>query len=159
MSGRLFRMCPAAVPAPTNDGLTDAVERVGERWTLLLVDQLLAGPRRFGELAEAVRGIAPNVLTTRLRQMESDGVVRSVPYSSRPLRVEYELTDAGRELAGVLALLGTWGRRQRSGPSRSAELPAGPEHRACGTALETRLWCPTCGTAVDDPSAEQLEHL
>jgi DNA-binding HxlR family transcriptional regulator len=142
-----------------SDGLADAVERVGDRWTLLLIDQLLAGPRRFGELASSVAGIAPNVLTARLRQMETDGVVRSTPYSLRPLRVEYELTDAGRELAGALALLATWGRRQRSGPSRGAPHEHGPEHRACGTALEARLWCPTCATVVDEPGADQLEHL
>lgn len=152
-------MRPDAVPSSTSDGLVDAVARVGDRWTLLLIDQLLAGPRRFGELAAGVEGIAPNVLTARLRQMEVDGLVRSTPYSLRPLRVEYELTGAGRELAGVLALMATWGRRQRSGPSKGPPASTGPEHRACGTTLEARLWCPTCAVVVDDPGGEQLEHL
>lgn len=152
-------MRPRTDPTPMSDGLVDAVARIGDRWTLLLIDQLLAGPRRFGELAAAIDGIAPNVLTARLRQMESDGVLRSAPYSMRPLRVEYELTDAGRELAGALALLATWGRRQRSGPSNGAAEDRGPEHRSCGTALEARLWCPTCAVVVEDPGADQLEHL
>jgi DNA-binding HxlR family transcriptional regulator len=152
-------MRPHAAPGSPGDGLVDAVALVGDRWTLLLIEQLLGGPRRFGELADGVDGIAPNVLTARLRQMEVDGLVRSTPYSLRPLRVEYELTGAGRELAGALALMATWGRRQRSGPSRSTPAGAGPEHRACGTTLEARLWCPTCAVVVDDPDGEHLEHL
>lgn len=137
--------------------LAHAVERIGDRWTLLVVDALLAGPRRFGELSDAVGGIAPNVLTARLRQLEGDGLVRSAPYSERPRRVAYELTDAGRELAGALALLASWGRRQRGGghePSRG-----GLTHRTCGAPLDTRLWCPTCDRQVDDPEADELEYL
>jgi DNA-binding HxlR family transcriptional regulator len=141
---------PRSGGAPS--ALVEAVERVGDRWTLLLVDVLLRGPHRFGELSEQVDGIAPNVLTARLRQLEEDGVVRATPYSRRPLRVEYELTDAGRELAGAVALLATWGRR-RGGTA------TGLEHLTCGTALETRLWCPTCDVAVDDPGDDELEHL
>ncbi|HLU41765.1 MAG TPA: helix-turn-helix domain-containing protein [Microthrixaceae bacterium] len=135
--------------------LVHAVERIGDRWTLLVVDALLGGPRRFGELSELVGGIAPNVLTARLRQLEADGVVRSAPYSQRPRRYAYELTDAGRELAGALALLAAWGRRQRG----AGHGPGEPVHRTCGSALEARLWCPTCDRQVDDPEADELEHL
>lgn len=144
-------------PAPA---LAEAAERIGDRWTLLIVEALLDGPRRFGELSTAVEGIAPNVLAKRLRQLESDGVVRATPYSSRPVRLEYQLSDAGAELAGALALLAAWGRRQ-SGSSEEAPDTATErvEHRRCGTALVTRLWCPTCDTAVDDPDHDDLEHL
>lgn len=155
-------MTPRRRSGPPRGGprsaLAEAVDRVGDRWTLLVVDALLRGPRRFGELSEEVAGIAPNVLTARLRQLELDGVVRSTPYSQRPMRLEYELTDAGRELSGALAMLATWGQRQaggRGGPGG----PHGPEHRACGSPLETRLWCPTCDVVVDDPDADELEHL
>ena len=140
-----------------SDALLHATERVGDRWTLLVVDSLLQGPRRFGELTEDVAGIAPNVLTSRLRQLESDGVVRSVPYSERPRRVVYELTDAGRELAGALALLASWGERQR-GAGHGARR-GGEHHRTCGSPLEARLWCPTCDRPVDDPESDELEHL
>lgn len=136
--------------------LAEATDRIGDRWTLLVVDALLGGPLRFGEVSEAVGGIAPNVLTKRLRQLEADGVVRSVPYSVRPLRVVYELTDAGRELAGALALLRSWGERQ-SGRALSGAAHA--SHRTCGTTLEARLWCPTCDRSVDDPESDELEHL
>ena len=140
-----------------SDALLHATERVGDRWTLLVVDSLLQGPRRFGELTEDVGGIAPNVLTSRLRQLESDGVVRSVPYSERPRRVVYELTDAGRELAGALALLASWGERQRGAGHGTRH--QGGRHRTCGAALEARLWCPTCDRPVDDPESDELEHL
>src|SRR6478736_2964490 len=100
-------------PQPSSrNPLTEATDRIGDRWTLLVVDALLAGPLRFGQVSDAVGDIAPNVLTKRLRQLEADGVVRSAPYSTRPVRVVYELTDAGRELAGALALLTAWGQRQ-----------------------------------------------
>ncbi len=150
----------AARPDPARSALAEAVDRVGDRWTLLLVQALLPGPLRFGELSEQVGRIAPNVLTARLRQLELDGVLRATPYSRRPLRMEYELTDAGRELAGALALLAAWGRRQAGGTTAGAPARHGePEHLACGTALVTRLWCPTCDRPVDDPEADELEHL
>src|SRR5437870_50093 len=61
-----------------------ALERVGDRWSLLVVDALLEGPRRYGELQEAVSGIAPNILAERLRRLEREGVVVGRPYQERP---------------------------------------------------------------------------
>src|SRR4029079_13079062 len=103
---------------------------------------MLSGPKRFGELSAALDGIAPNVLTARLRQMERDGLVIATPYSRRPLRLAYALTDAGRELSDAISLLAAWAARQ-SGATE------GPVHQACGSALETRLYCPTCDRSVD----------
>ena len=95
----------ASSPSP----LAAALERVGDRWSLLLVEALLPGPRRFNELAEAVTGIAPNILADRLRRLESERVVSATPYSERPPRFAYALTDEGQELAGALRLLADWG--------------------------------------------------
>src|SRR4029079_2257935 len=89
--------------------LDAALERVGDRWSLLVVEALLEGPRRFGELETAVSGIAPNILTDRLRRLEQGRVIASRPYTQRPPRVAYSLTEDGRELAGVLRLLANWG--------------------------------------------------
>ena len=72
--------------------LADALTTIGDRWTLLVIAALLDGPRRFGDLQEDVGGIAPNVLTQRLRSLESDRVVIAVPYTTRPVRYTYELT-------------------------------------------------------------------
>lgn len=123
-----------------------AAERVGDRWTLLIVNALLGGPLRFGELGEALDGIATNVLSQRLKRLEADGLVISTAYSARPPRFSYELTQAGRELAGVLALLAHWGAVAAGGE--------GLRHSACGTPLEARWWCPTCDRPVGDPDDE-----
>ena len=76
--------------------LAYAVERIGDRWTILIVDALMSGPRKFGELEADVTGIAPTVLTKRLRQLDTDGIVVGRPYSERPLRFSYELTGRQR---------------------------------------------------------------
>src|SRR5215218_2535388 len=99
--------------------LAAALESVGDRWTLLLVEALLGGPRRFGDLQDALGGIAPNVLSQRLRRLESEGLVLAQPYSERPQRYVYELTASGHDLAGALRLLADWGARHRE----SAEPP------------------------------------
>jgi DNA-binding HxlR family transcriptional regulator len=126
--------------------LSEALAAVGDRWTLLLVEALLDGPRRFGELEAAVEGIAPNILTQRLKRLEQEGLVVAHPYSERPRRLVYELTEGGRELAGALRLLTDWGARHSGGePVR---------HGACGTPLEARWYCPTCEETVDEPGDE-----
>ncbi|MEA2411056.1 MAG: hypothetical protein QOC77_1617 [Thermoleophilaceae bacterium] len=134
--------------APT--ALSEALERVGDRWTLLIVEALLDGPRRFGDLLDAVNGIAPNILTQRLRHLERAAVVVSRPYSERPPRVAYELSAAGAELAGALRLLADWGARNTD----SAE-PL--RHSLCGTALEARWWCPGCELPVDENEADDTQ--
>jgi DNA-binding HxlR family transcriptional regulator len=125
-------------------GLDEAMARVGDRWTLLVVDALLEGPRRFSELQAAIPRLAPTVLTARLRRLEGQGLVLGVPYSDRPPRLEYRITEAGRELAGALRLLARWGSRESGGDVE------GPHHRSCGTALETRWFCPTCARVTDN---------
>ena len=123
-----------------------ALAAVGDRWTLLVVEALLDAPHRFGELESVVEGIAPNILTQRLRRLEQDGLVVAHPYSERPRRFVYELTEGGRELAGVLRLLSAWGaRHSEAEPVR---------HAACGTALEARWYCPTCDDTVEDPGED-----
>jgi DNA-binding HxlR family transcriptional regulator len=128
-------------------GLDAALERVGDRWSFLIVEALLDGPRRFNDLAAAVAGIAPNILTDRLRRLERDGVLVGQRYSQRPVRLAYELTADGRELAGVLRLLAAWGSGAES---------EGLRHTACGTALQARWYCPTCAAAVGDDEASSL---
>jgi DNA-binding HxlR family transcriptional regulator len=132
--------------------LGDALARVGDRWTLLVVGALMEGPRRFGDLEQQVPGIAPNILTQRLRHLEREALVVARPYSERPPRMVYELSAAGRELAGALRLLADWGARH----SDAAE-PA--RHGACGTPLEVRWYCPTCERTVEEDEADELEYL
>jgi DNA-binding HxlR family transcriptional regulator len=139
----------ATESAETRSALADALAAVGDRWTLLLIAALLDGPRRFGELQQEVEGIAPNVLTQRLRQLERNALVVARPYSERPPRFVYELSAGGQELAGALRLLAGWG-------ARNAEGGSAPRHAVCGTPMEARWWCPTCERPVDDDEGEEL---
>ena len=132
--------------------LAAALERVGDRWSLLLIEALLDGPRRFGELSEDVAGIAPNILSERLKRLEGERVLRATPYSERPPRYTYALTDEGLELAGVLRLLADWGSR---GSAHAEPM----RHALCGTPVEARLWCPTCARAVERPEADELRFV
>ena len=85
-----------------------ALEIVGERWTLLIVRDVLVGPCRFDQL-QASLGIARNVLANRLDRLVEEGILERVPYSKRPPRHEYRLTDKGRELEPALSALRQWG--------------------------------------------------
>ena len=135
---------------PAASALAEALERVGDRWTLLIVEALLDGPRRFGDLLEAVQGIAPNILTQRLRHLERAAIVLTRPYQERPPRMAYELSAAGAELAGALRLLADWGARHTD----SAE-PL--RHAVCGTPLEARWWCSSCEAPVDEAEADDSQ--
>ena len=130
--------------------LAEALDRVGDRWTLLVVEALLDGPQRFGDLQAALPGIAPNVLTQRLRHLEREALVAARPYSRRPPRFTYELSESGAELAGALRLLADWGARQTDEVEPL-------HHERCGTALEARWWCPSCQVVVDDDDAGDAE--
>lgn len=97
-------------------GVARALEMVGERWALLVVRDLLVGPRRFSELRRGLPRIPTNVLSARLKELEEVGVVRRrlVPRPGRG--VQYELTDYGRELDEVVGALGRWGARELGEP-------------------------------------------
>lgn len=77
-------------------------------WATLIVRELLRGPHRFTELRDALPGISPHTLTSRLRQFERHGIVIRTTYAEIPPRVEYELTPLGAELRGVLEAMGAW---------------------------------------------------
>ena len=136
--------------------LDGALARVGDRWSFLIVEALLDGPRRFNDLAEAVSGIAPNILTDRLRRLEREGVVVSRAYQERPPRQDYALTDDGHELAGVLRLLAAWGS---SGAAAGTPVGVALRHITCGSALEARWYCPTCARAIAEDEATELRRL
>lgn len=95
-------------------GLAHALDVVGERWTLLIVRELASGPKRYTELADALAGIGTSLLASRVRQLESDGVVtRRLALDQPGSAVVYELSDAGRELAAAVVPLAMWGARHQ----------------------------------------------
>jgi DNA-binding HxlR family transcriptional regulator len=133
--------------------LAEALARVGDRWTLLVVEALLDGPRRFNDLLGQLPGIAANILSERLKRLEREGLLVARPYSDRPPRAAYQLTAEGRELAGALRLLAYWG----AGHSDPAQAPC---HPACGTPIEARWYCPTCDQLVDhDPQHAEVHTV
>lgn len=148
------RQAVSSVPPPAT-ALDAALGRVGDRWSLLVVAVLLAGPRRFNDLLDEVGGIAPNVLSSRLKQLEHHGVIVSAPYSRRPVRLRYQLTGSGMELGDVLRVLARWGASHAAGPAEATTAA----HDACGTPLETRWYCPTCARVVDDSEGDGLTYV
>jgi DNA-binding HxlR family transcriptional regulator len=134
--------------------LAEALARVGDRWTLLVVEALLDGPGRFNDLLDQLPGIAANILSERLKRLERDGLLVARPYSDRPPRAEYQLTAEGRDLAGALRLLAYWG-------AGHADPAQALRHDACGTPIEARWYCPTCDRLVEDESKPEHaeEHL
>lgn len=94
-------------------GVTRAMELIGERWALLIVRDLLVGPRRYGELAAGAPRIPSNILATRLKELQAAGVLRRAP---RSRVIVYELTPYGRELEPVVLALGAWGFKAMGEP-------------------------------------------
>ena len=133
--------------------LAEALARVGDRWTLLVVEALLTGPRRFNDLLDQIPGIAANILSDRLKRLEKDALLVARPYSERPPRAAYQLTAEGKELAGALLLLAHWGARN-SDPAEALR------HAACGTPIEARWYCPTCDRLIDhEPRQADLRFV
>ncbi len=135
-------MAESEIPATP---LAEALARVGDRWTLLVVEALLAGPLRFNDLTGQIPGIAASILSERLKRLERDGLIIARAYSERPPRAAYQLTAEGAGLAGALRLLADWAARHTGAPQA-------PRHTACGTPLEARWYCPTCDHLADHES-------
>ena len=95
-------------------GVTTAVELIGERWALLIVRDLLVGPRRYTDLKQGLPRIPTNILSTRLKELQEGGVVRRVPLSNCGL--VYELTPYGRSFEPIMLALGRWGFQAMGDP-------------------------------------------
>jgi len=124
-----------------------SLEVVGDRWTLLIVRDLLRGTRRFQDLQSSLAGIAPNILSDRLKLMERHGLVDRSLYSERPRRAQYALTEKGRGLGLVVGALASWGSRH---VWRRAQLV----HADCGHEVGLAYHCAQCGERVPGASVE-----
>jgi DNA-binding HxlR family transcriptional regulator len=98
-----------------------ALDLVGDKWTLLIVRDLVAGPRRFVELQRVLPGISTEQLRSRLNRMVADGMLTRKRYREVPPRVDYELTERARELMPILGELARWGYEWTWGPPRASE--------------------------------------
>ena len=118
-----------------------SLEFLGERWTLLIVRDLLAGPRKFQDFSASLVGVTPAVLSNRLKMLETHGIVSRRLYSDHPPRAEYALTTQGFELRPVVRALGIWGARHLGASWTFV-------HEACGANVEIAYYCPACDKTV-----------
>ena len=116
-------------------GVTTAVELIGERWALLIVRDLLVGPRRYTDLKQGLPRIPTNILSTRLKELQEGGVVRRVPL--RNCGLVYELTEYGRELEPIVLALGRWGFSAMGDPAPEDAVTADSLTMALRTAFQT----------------------
>jgi len=112
-----------------------ALDLVGERWALLVVRELMHGPKRYTDLADHLPGIGTNVLASRLRDLEAAGLVTKRTLPPPAASRVYELTDYGRDLKGVIRELALWGARSLGPPSDEDELFPGWLENAVDTVL------------------------
>jgi DNA-binding HxlR family transcriptional regulator len=96
-------LCPVAT----------TVDVIGSKWKLLLIRDMLTGPKRFGELRKSLAGISQKVLTDSLRQMERDGIVVRTAYPEVPPRVEYSLSELGETMRPILKAMEAWGQEYK----------------------------------------------
>jgi DNA-binding HxlR family transcriptional regulator len=127
--------------------IADALEVVGDRWSLLVVRELFYAERRFTEIARNT-GAPRDILTARLRKLVDHGVIIREQYSERPARYEYRLTEMGRALSPVLLTLKRWGHEY----VRRTEDPVRFDH-SCGHEFVAEVHCSACG---DTLGPEQL---
>ena len=130
--------------------VTKAVELIGERWALLIVRDLLVGPRRYTDLKQGLPKIPTNILSTRLKELQEGGVVRRVPLVNCGL--VYELTPYGRELEPVVLALGRWGFQEMGEPEPGDVVTADSLTMALRTAFQ-----PDAAAAL--PAADYELHV
>ena len=128
--------------ANQNCSIARALEAVGERWSLLIVRELLRAPRRFAQLERSL-GIAKNVLSTRLDKLAELDIVKKVPYSVTRDWNEYQLTQKGRDLFPVINALMAWGDTYEAPHGAPAVF-----RHVCGRPAGHWLVCENCGEAV-----------
>ena len=113
------------------------LDLVGDRWTLLVVRDLLKGRSKFSELRESVEGIPSAILTGRLQKLEEAGIVQRRQYQDRPARFTYQLTAKGHSLGVVVGALAAWGEQ-------FAESDLTLVDGECGHGIRVVYHCPTC---------------
>jgi DNA-binding HxlR family transcriptional regulator len=118
--------------------VANSLDIVGDKWSLLVVRDLLHGKRTYGELAKSPEGIPTNILAERLKRLEAAGIVTSAPYQERPVRYSYTLTPKGRALGEVLLAFVRWGREHIPGTVALHQGAAGSSDDAQAAATRRR---------------------
>ncbi len=137
-----------------NCSIASTLELIGERWTLLVIREVFSRRRRFEQMQETL-GVARNVLSNRLQRLVDEGILERRPYSERPRRYEYFLTEKGLDLWPTLVTLMHWG-------DKHASPDAGPPvilvHKGnCGGRVNGRGICQRCGKVLGPREARAVE--
>ncbi|WP_432121981.1 winged helix-turn-helix transcriptional regulator [Streptomyces sp. S1] len=111
-------------------GIRDVLDRIGDKWSVLVIVELTGGPRRFRELQRAIDGISQRMLTLTVRRLERDGLVLRTVYPTVPAQVDYRLTETGTGLTHLVKALADWSLAHRSviAEARYAYDRAHPDH-------------------------------
>ncbi|MEM5299597.1 helix-turn-helix domain-containing protein [Burkholderia sp. JPY481] len=123
-----------------------STEVVGDKWTTLVLREMYMGATRFEEIQIQTEA-TPQMLATRLKSLEADGMIERQPYQKRPVRYEYHLTQKGRAFYPVIQALRTWGETWCK--SKGEEVAVRFMHRVCGHEVGLDYICPSCGEYVE----------
>ncbi len=126
-----------------HSALANALELVGDRWTLMILSGCLTSVWRFNEFEKAL-GINRNLLSARLTKLVNAGLLEKRIYQQKPARYEYHITEIGRELRPVLVGLTVWSEKQLT----KENTPISMVHESCGSKLRIDIVCPKCGKTV-----------
>ncbi len=132
--------------------LAKSLEVIGERWSLLIVRDVMAGNRRFSGIQSSL-GIARNVLASRLERLVDEDILERRAYQESPPRHEYFLTEKGLDLWPALLALMHWGDRHSAGPDGP---PLRVRHKECGGEVSDRGICEACGEVLTARDAEAV---
>jgi len=129
-----------------------SLEVIGERWSLLIVREVMYGKRRFSQMQSSL-GVARNVLSTRLARLIEEGILERRAYQESPPRYEYFLTEKGLDLWPALIALQGWGDRHSTGPEGPPMLL---EHKGCGGRVSDRGICERCDEVLSARDARAV---
>ncbi|AEH48320.1 winged helix-turn-helix transcriptional regulator [Parageobacillus thermoglucosidasius] len=124
--------------------IAQSLNIIGDRWTLLIIHEILLGHTTFNEIRKALKGISSNLLSDRLKYLEETGLITSTLYSEHPPRYKYMLTKSGKDLEIVFNALIIWGRKHLKKCYKKLV------HESCQHEVEVSYYCPRCKTNVED---------
>ena len=125
---------------------------IGDRWTLLIIHEILIGNRTFNEIKKSLAGISSNLLSDRLKYLEEAGLVEASLYSSHPPRYDYHLTESGANLEDVFNALILWGR------SNLKKCHKKIIHTECGHEVSIAYYCPHCRSNASDLEIVKIDE-
>lgn len=132
--------------------IAETLNIIGDKWTLLIVRDLISGISKFSDLKQSLKGIAPNILSDRLKILEEEEIIKSVPYSKHPPRFEYELNQKGKDLSHILNTIAIWGNKHLS--DKYYEVIA----TDCKHEVEVTYHCSVCEKTTSDIKFKSIKN-